>query len=254
MRIHGSLIAAVAALLFCGTAQAQDTGFYAGGDVGFHWPDRIDTHVAGTSEDWAWRSDNNAEGFLRLGYGLGSGFRLELEGGYRPSGLNDIQADIFLPLASAPLIPAGGIHFTGVSGHVDATTLMANAYYDIPFDLPVQPFIGAGAGLVHTSVSARGGFPFCAICARPPICFPVCSINLKVDDSSDRLGWQLMGGLSWPIAPQWTVDATYRYMRANGVTWQTQAAAGLFTPGKFRGDYSDSSVTIGVRYSFDGGP
>ena len=236
-------------LLFSTVAQAQDNGFYVAGDLGYHWPDQLVTRVIGSGTKWTWSPRNNGAGVLRLGYGFDSNWRLELEGAYRPSDLGAIQADFFPPRA---LIPASGIRFSSVGGHVDATTLMANVIYDIPLGLLVQPFVGGGAGLVHTAVTAQGGFPFCAVCAPPAICFPVCSLNVKVDESIDKLGWQGIAGLSWPLASQWTVDATFRYLRANGVTWSTLAGSGLFMPGRFRGDFSDNSVTVGIRYSFGG--
>lgn len=258
MNFKRLVISIVAGLLaLSAPAFAQTAGFYVGGDAGYHWPDRIDTRVANTDEHWAWWPGGGADGFAVAGYGFGSGFRAEIEGGYRPGDLNAIQADIFLPLlkpALAPLIPAGGIRFSDVGGHVDAATLMANLLYDLPLGLPVQPFVGGGAGLVHTSVAAQGRFPFCPICFRPAICFPTCSIDLKLNDSSDRLGWQAIGGVSMALAPQWTLNATYRYLRADNVSWGTKVGGVPFANGRFSGNYSDSSVTLGVRYSFGGGP
>ena len=236
-------------LVGSGAARAQDNGFYVAGDLGYHWPDRMDTNVVGSGPKWTWNLTDNGAGFLRLGYGFDSSWRVELEGGDRPANLSAIRADVYFPLA---LVPAGGIPLSGVGGHIDATTLMANVIYDVPLGLPVQPFIGGGVGLVHTAVTAQGVFPFCAVCARPVICFPVCSVNLKVNDSSDKFGWQGIAGVSLSLAPQWTLDATYRYVRANGVAWSTSGGGGFFLPGQFRGDYSDSSVTLGIRHSFGG--
>jgi opacity protein-like surface antigen len=129
---------------------------------------------------------------------------------------------------------------------------MANVLYDVPLDLPVQPFIGGGVGLVHTDVAARGTYPFCDICEKTPICF-VCSIPLNANGSSDRFGFQGVAGFSWPFAPQWALDATYRYVRANGVTWATPDSSFVFGSDRFRADYSDNTVTLGIRYDFDGG-
>lgn len=236
------------ALVASWACQAQDSGVYAAGDVGYHWPDVVNTTVTGQGTRWTFTPKSNAAGFLRAGYAIDSDWRVELEGGYRPGSLGAIQAGFYPPIFAADYVPVGGIRFSNVSGHINATTAMANAIYDIPLGLPVRPFVGAGAGLVHLGVVAQGGFPFCAICALP-ICF-VCTVNLKTDDTSDKVGWQAIGGLSFALAPQWTVDATYRYVRANGVGWNTLSGYGLFTPGSFKGNYSDSSVTMGIRYSF----
>jgi opacity protein-like surface antigen len=244
----GAMLCLVAA-----PAVAQPGQFYVSGDVGYHPSDDAAAHVAGTDEHWDWSRGGNAAGFLKLGYGVAPNVRVELEGGYRPSNLNAIQADIFLPLSPvAAFVPAGGIHFSGVGGHLDTTTFMANALYDIPLDLPVQPFVGGGIGLAHTGIAAHGGFPFCAICERPAICYLVCSVNMKADDSSNNFAWQAIGGLSMPLAPQWSLDATYRYIRANGVSWRTEGGGVFFAPGRFRSVYSDSTMTLGVSYAFGG--
>ena len=249
LTIAALLMAVLGIILFPQPSRAQDGGFYIAGDLGYHWPSQMNTNVVGTNEHWAWSPSDNAAGFVRLGYALDSDWRIELEGGDRSASLGGIQADIFLP---DTLIPARGVQFSGVNGHIDATTLMANGIYDIPLGLPLQPFVGAGAGLVHTDISARGSFPFCDICARPAICFPTCSINVKANGGNDALGVQGIAGVTWPFAPQWNLDATYRYVRASGVSWNTSPDVGFFSPGRFRGDYSDSSVTIGVRYSLGG--
>lgn len=255
MRIKHFVISFLAALSFTAAAHAQDMGVYAAGDVGYHWPDRIDASVAGGVRDWHWTPKDNGEGFLRLGYGLGDGFRVELEGGYRPSDWSDVEANVLIPditaKKAAPMIPCCGTHF-GPDGHINATTAMANAIYDIPLDWAVHPFVGVGAGLVHTSITEHGSFG-CPICFKPAICFPSgCGINFKVDDSDDKFGWQAIGGLSLALAPQWSLDATYRYLRASGLEWNTTKGSVLFSPGHFRGDYSDNSVTVGIRYDLGG--
>jgi opacity protein-like surface antigen len=238
-----------AAVLFCAPASAQDEGFYIAGDLGYHAPSQLSSTVVGTNEKWQWDSRDNAAGFLRLGYAIDSNWRVELEGGYRPSDMSSIRADVFLPL---PAFRAPGIRLGDVGGDADATTAMANVLYTVPLGLPIQPFIGGGAGLVHADVKAHGTYPFCDICLKTPICF-VCSVPLNADGSSDRFGFQGIAGISWPIALQWTLDATYRYVRANGVTWAVTGTDVVFGGERFRGDYSDNSVTIGIRYDFGGG-
>ncbi len=96
---------------------------------------------------------------------------------------------------------------------------MANVLYTVPLGLPIQPFIGGGAGLVHTSIKGQGEYGFCDLClkAQDADLFRVrCrSSTWNTNGSSDRFGWQGIAGLSWPIAPRWTLDATYRYVRAS---------------------------------------
>jgi opacity protein-like surface antigen len=244
------LVFAIAAALFLAApARAQDSGFYAGVDAGYHMPDRIDTTVRGANEQWSWGAGNDMAEFARFGYAFGSGFRAELELGYRPSDLKSITAGVFLPLAAQPLLrPFGGVHFFDVAGHVDTTTVMASGYYDIPLDLPVHPFVGGGIGLVHTSVAGTGSYPYCPVCAVAlPICFFSCTTHVPVGGGSDAFGVQAAGGLDWRVAPDWTLEIGYRYLHAGGVGWDTQSA--IYFPGAHHsGDYSDNTVTVGVRY------
>jgi len=238
---------------------AQETGFYAGADVGYHSPDRLNTPIDDSNADFKWTLNDNAAAFLRAGYAFDFNLRLEIEGGYRPSAISAIQTNLLLPVAlsrmqprSGLIIPFSGQSFFNVGGHDDASTLMANAIYDIPLDFPIHPFIGGGIGLVHSDITAHGSLGFCPVCLRPaPICF-ICTLNMNVDDSSDNFGWQAVAGFSVPIAPQWTLDTTYRYVGASGVRWNAINTTGLYAPGPFHADYSDNSVTVGVRYSFGG--
>jgi opacity protein-like surface antigen len=246
-------LALATAMLFGAPASAQDTGFYVAGDLGYHAPTKIASSVEGTNENWEWGVHNNADGFLRLGYAFDSNWSVELEGGYRPGDLSSIRAGVFLPIPAH--IPPG-VNLSNVSGDADATTAMANVLYTVPLGLPIQPFIGGGAGLVHTSIKGQGEYGFCDLClkAQTPICF-VCGAQFNANGSSDRFGWQGIAGLSWPIAPRWTLDATYRYVRASGATWVAGGGAGegLFASDVFHGSYSDNSVTLGIRYDFGGG-
>jgi len=238
------VIACTAALL-PQTASAQDAGFYVAGDLGYHWPDTLNAKVGGNDQRWTWNPNGGAEGFVRLGYGFASDWRVELEAGDRTSPVGGIRAGIFLPFA----VSAPGVRLSDVGGHVDATTLMANALYDIPLGLPLQPFVGAGAGLVSSDVASHGRYSICSLCESPAICYPTCEVNIRANGSSDALGVQGIAGVSWPFAPGWTLDATYRYLRSSDIMWNGVSGTGLFTPGDFRSTYSDNSVTLGIRYS-----
>ncbi len=125
---------------------------------------------------------------------------------------------------------------------------MAVGYYDVPIDLPVQPFFGGGFGLVHTSAAGAGSYPYCAVCVvAPPLCYLSCVTRVDVHGSADAFGLQAAGGLDWRFAPQWTLEVAYRYVHANGIGWGTRSAL-YFPAARYSGDYSDNSVTVGVRY------
>jgi outer membrane protein OmpA-like peptidoglycan-associated protein len=80
----------------------------------------------------AYRFDVGPAGYISLGYGLGNGFRVEVEGDYA---YNHVRGVTY-----SQALRAGGYQqqYGG----------FANVLYDIPFTfgLPVRPYIGAGAG------------------------------------------------------------------------------------------------------------
>ncbi len=76
------------------------------------------------------RVDGNVIGSGAIGYGLGNGFRIELQGDYRRNTITGFSS------------LNGGGHQEQYEGYV-------NVLYDLdlaPFGLPIQPYIGVGAG------------------------------------------------------------------------------------------------------------
>jgi outer membrane protein OmpA-like peptidoglycan-associated protein/opacity protein-like surface antigen len=73
--------------------------------------------------------DTNTDvmGSAAIGYGLGNGFRVELQGDYRQNSLKSF----------------GGL---GASGQEQSFGGFANVLYDFNFGLPVVPYVGVGAG------------------------------------------------------------------------------------------------------------
>src|SRR6185437_5267711 len=89
------LLAGVAAVVaFSATgAMAQNLGWYGAVDLGYHWPKEIDvdTANAGTFEI---DPNNGWAGFGRLGYQMSPNIRAEGELGYRPSDIDEADADV----------------------------------------------------------------------------------------------------------------------------------------------------------------
>ena len=136
---------------------------------------------------------NNADGFLRLGYAFDSNWSVELEGGYRPGDLSSIRAGVFLPIPAH--IPPG-VNLSNVNGDADATTAMANVLYDrAAWALPIQPFIGGGAGVGAICPSkAQGEYRFADLClegakrrsARHFVCW--CASSMPTAAATDLAG------------------------------------------------------------------
>lgn len=166
--------------------------FYLRGDIGFVFNESADLGTAGHAP-----VDNAGV------FGLGAGLRL-----------NDLlRLDL-----TADYRSAADVSFRGFSGEASATTLLANAYLDLGTWYGVTPYVGAGLGGAHVSLSGLG--------------------------AGDGWGfaWAAMAGGTVTLAPNWQLDLGYRYVRIEN------AALGGGLSG-----FSQSAheVRLGVRYLFD---
>ncbi len=212
-------------------AMAQPiTGLYVGGGVGLHAPQDPKASTfgpgfgAGTiklQEDFGFNSN------LAVGYGIGNGFRFEVEGDFMRSGLRQFGTPF--PTAS--------------SGTVRTWGVMGNALYDMDIGIPyVFPYLGLGDGYQWTklnSVSAQQvGGPF----------------SFGTSTQSGAFAWQANVGASFPVpnVPGLSVTADYRFMdilggeKFNGVEGPGLEPAQLKLHNQFNHD-----LVIGVRYAFN---
>lgn len=237
-------IVAAGALLTAAGANADPADWYAALALGYHFPQSIDAVAGNTGLRWNWQGKNSWTGFARAGYRLAPDWRLELEAGYRGGDVESITAETFdFPfVAPQPVVfPIRRTPLSDLHGGIHATTIMANALYDIPLDMPFRPFVGAGLGWLKANVDAGG---------TVTVCVEVCFLeNLRSGNGSSSLAWQAIAGASWPISDGVDLETTYRYLRSNGVSWDTSAYPSFAAPGSFKGDYADSAVTIGLRFS-----
>ena len=95
-------------------------------------------------------------------------------------------------------------------------SLMANGYYDIKTGGPVQPFIGAGLGLINGEFD--NGF----------------------EDDDTVLGYQLTAGVTTAINQNINLDFYYRY----------QGAVSDFEVDGVDVSYGSSNFFAGMRYNF----
>ncbi|HWT50886.1 MAG TPA: outer membrane protein, partial [Caulobacter sp.] len=251
--------AALAAVFAASGVSAQETGWYGAVDLGYHWPQSIKTESDGNAPDgahyhWAWKSDNDWTGFVRLGYQFNPHWRAEVEGGYRPGDLKSVHG----PAQRNPigLCTPGVTRTTAAAtcgspdGSVDSWTLMANVIYDFAPDAWLNPFVGAGVGINRLDVKALGQFsnvPGTISATNPAI------QNLTVDDNDLAVAWQAIAGASIKATDKLKIDFTYRYTTGAEHTWQTTGSSAL-QPGAFEGQYKDQSLTVGLRYSFASPP
>lgn len=218
-------------------AMAQPlTGLYVGAGAGLHIPQNpsLTPYARGfgtghTLLDEGYGFNSN----LALGYGLGNGFRFEIEGDFARSAVNHLNGTRF-PTAS--------------SGYVRNWGVMANAMYDMDIGLPwMYPYIGAGAGyqwtrLNNLQVSEPGG-PFAA----------------ATSDQKGAFAWQAIVGASFPVpnVPGLSLTADYRFMDILGGEKYTGVVenAGVVSGSSLKlGNQYEHDLVFGIRYAFNAPP
>ncbi|EJL35467.1 opacity protein, partial [Caulobacter sp. AP07] len=253
---------ALAAVFAAGAASAQETGWYGAVDLGYHWPEGVNSESEQNAPDgahyhWTWSADNDWAGFVRLGYQFNPNWRAELEGGYRPGDLTSVRGNPVRVNEPTGLCTPGVTRSAAApkcgspTGSIDSWSLMVNVLYDFAPDSWINPFVGAGVGINRLDVSALGQFsnaiPTPITATNPAI------QNLTVDDDDIAIAWQGIAGASIKATDKLKVDVTYRYFATNDHAWQTKGSAAL-NAGAFEGQYKDQSLTVGLRYSFASPP
>ncbi len=160
-----------------------------------------------------------------LGYGLGNGVRVELEGDYRGNGQRHAG-------------PGGGRE-TKVGA-------MANVLFDIDSGFGwAFPYVGLGGGYQEVGwndVALGGG-------GRLPA-------TMSVRQTLGRLAYQAIVGASFPVdlVPGLSLTAEYRYLGLGGSrTYRYSAVAPPALPAQGRTHTSDDGnheVLVGLRYAF----
>ena len=232
MRYWGAVLAsALLALPLAATAQPV-SGLYISGGIGADLPQNTyftpSAPVAGATR---LTTEDNL-GFMGLGavgYGLGNGFRFEIEGDFARNGVRRLQP----PFAATT---SGTEHTYGV---------MANALYD--FDVGsswVYPYLGVGAGYQWShfddvNVTQLGG-PY----------------TLSTNSTAGAFAWQAIAGVSVPIAsvPGLSFTAEYRFIETLGgakygaVETPVGGGPAVFTDLKLHNQF-DHVFLVGLRYA-----
>ncbi len=205
------MISSVAVLLgLSGMAHAE--GLYVSGSVGAVVPHKSDFEFGATSGV----SGLQYKGSYKTGYGanlaMGYGFskvRVEGEFGYKMYDMKDLSY---------------GGNTTSLNSDLKVSTFMLNGYYDFKNRTRVTPYVGLGAGVVHTVLDA-GQTDF---------------LTSTKEVSDTGFGYQGIVGLGVAITQSVTLDLSYRYQAAVG---DVKTSAASF-------DYSSSNLMAGIRYTF----
>jgi OOP family OmpA-OmpF porin len=248
--------AALAAVFAAWGAAAQDTGWYVAADVGYHWPDAFEMTSSGTPKaSWNFNQKEDWTGFARLGYQFNPHWRVELEGGYRPGDIDSIRGSANQTIqglcAPGVIRTAASPNCGSPTGNIDSWTLMGNVIYDFMPNSTFDPFFGAGVGINQVKLNNVVG-QFSTVPGVISASNPAYQ-NLNINESDTAFAWQLLAGVAWKATDRLKVDVTYRYLGGANLQFASTGSAAL-QPGNFSGDYKDSSVTVGLRYSFAAPP
>ncbi len=213
-------------------------GLYAGAAAGYNLTQSIpvSSSIPGVGSFGLRLGQSNGLAALgSIGYGFGSGWRVEVEGDFLRNGIRSPQ--ITLPPATIFGRPIPGTGFSGTlpspngSPHLLQYGAMGNALYD--FDIGsryVFPYLGAGLGYIWNDVTRSGKFAYQAIVG---FAFPV------------------------PNVPGLSLTTQYRFL---DVTAGQSYSASIATPvGRIPvrasvGPQFNHSFTLGVRYAFSVAP
>ena len=195
-------------------------------------------------------------GVASVGYGLGNGLRVELEGNYRENKFNKV--------GSGSGLNGQRFGFQNAGGNENKYGGMVNVLYDfdpnvlgfasLPF--PITPYLGVGAGYSWAqNQNARfSGNP------GPVAGFPG-GFNqiLRTNQGQGAFAYQAIVGAAFPVAsvPGLAITAEYRFLGLEGNrTYNYQ----YFAPGvatrasvRFNEEYNHS-LLLGVRYAFNAAP
>jgi OOP family OmpA-OmpF porin len=233
MKLRNALLAATILALPVAAKAQPISGLYVAGGIGGNYLMDTDAKLSvnGYHQGSGKISNKNGGvvGLASVGYGLGNGLRLELEG-------DGIGGHVNL---KSPNHGGGTLYTYGVFG---------NALYDFNINAPVVPYVGAGVGYQFSafnngSVYAAGGNP-------------AFNINNSTEGSVAAQG---IVGVAFPItaAPGLAVTAEYRFV----ATLQDEKFGGTYTNNginsggqlKVSNQYNNE-LLVGLRYAFGVAP
>ncbi len=204
---------AMAQLSNFSTPAIPPASFYVGifGGATFPLDSRIDGPQVPSGSRATWDTGFVAGG--TVGYIIGNGFRVELEGAYRESSIGQLY----------------GVNAS--NGRISNITAMGNVLYDINTGTFVTPYIGVGVGASYAQVRATPG--------------PTAT-QVWFSDHDVVLAYQGIAGLSFQVTPEIALGIDYRFFG----TMEPRIASS--TPPNSDHDFTNRqhTVTANIRYLF----
>jgi len=211
-------IAAFLLLTTVSIAPATDKGpFYVGVFGGLVMPDDLEVEGSDVSLD-----DSFTLG-LKGGYIIPQNPWIAVELEYNYQGEQDFDETIGFTAAGDRV---------GIDGNLSSHNLMANLLFRYPKG-KVHPFVGGGIGFSMATAEANVTVQNLG--------------SLKVlDDDDTAFAWQLIAGVNFEVAPQVSVDLTYKYFNAD---YEFSSDYPAYVD-NFDADSTNHIVALGVNYHF----
>jgi len=234
MRHWGAILTSALLTLPLAALAQPVSGPYISGGVGANLPQNTDIvptfPVAGatrlTTEEHVGFSTIGA-----VGYGLGNGFRFEIQGDFSRNGVDHV------------LMPFSAI----TKGFENSYGVMGNALYDFDIGFPwLYPYLGVGAGYQWSHFDGlavlQSGGPF----------------SLSTNGNSGAFAWQAIAGVAVPIAavPGLSFTAEYRFVdtlggeKFDGVETPLVGGAAVGEELKLHNQFNHIFL-VGLRYAFN---
>jgi outer membrane protein OmpA-like peptidoglycan-associated protein len=227
-RINAMPAAAAASILLLATAvAAQDTrprerdlvmpqGMYLGLGGGVSFAEDNDTRFGTVNSKTKYGI--GPTGVVSLGYAFPFGLRLEVEGGYRFLGIDEVDG-------------------SDGDGRTQIGSAMLNAIYDVPlptFGIPVLPHVGIGAGYAYLWNRSLPHGPGAT----------------TVKGQDDTIAFQGIAGVDYVISPNLVAGLDYRYFLARDVNFEVAGTGATAQVG----DLSTHTVLATLRWYWGAPP
>jgi opacity protein-like surface antigen len=202
-----SLVAAT--FVFTASAYSAD-GVYISADVGMALAEDADMGVEGDPFELSTEFDSGLAVTGAIGYRLGS-FRMEAEVGYQENDLDEWSAfGVGVPL----------------KGDMNATSFLANGYYDFANSSRFTPFVTAGIGMANVEIN--------------DLAIPGSGLQPTSDDDT-VFAWQVGAGVSYAVNANFDLEVKYRYFMTDDLEFEDDV---------YVDSPSSHNIYLGMRYTF----
>ena len=225
MRLISTVASAVVAATALSTAaQASGNIAYVGLRGSIVQTDDGDTTSPSIDYNESYKTGFAAAAFL--GWVLDENFRIEIEAGYRSADIDSvyITRNAFDSTSEGAAYP--------VAGQAQVGAFMANLYYDIHLlgDIGVLPWVGAGIGGAYVEYAVAGDIVAGGL------------TTLAAQDHASAFAYQLMAGLTIPLADSISGSIGYRFFQTTDFNYVDDF------DDAFKTKLTQQSIDIGLQF------